>query len=103
MARQRQGYFSWWNAGAIVRYLDQPPPGLLDADGYLRRSSIQGVLEQFFDDGSRSFDHFTGSNLRGNFIRQDLNGHIEIIPAARLNGKNLRKHPKDIKKMQPML
>ena len=67
------------NAGPVIHHLDQFFSGLFDRDRDRARPGIEGIFQQFRDDRSRSFDHLTRRDLRGNFRRKQATRHGEII------------------------
>ena len=51
------------NAGAVVLDSDGSVAALLDGDEDLRGTGVDGVFDQFLDDGRGSFDDLAGGDL----------------------------------------
>ena len=49
-------------ADAVVRDADIARPPAADLDGYILRPSVERVLDQLLDDGSRTLDHLAGGD-----------------------------------------
>ena len=64
------------DAGAVVLDSDGSRAALFDGHRDLRGAHVDGVFDQFLDDGGGSFDDLTGGDLRGDGGRQYLNVHI---------------------------
>ena len=79
MALHRQGQLIRGNTGSIVGHLHQAAPSRGDFHTHRSCPGIQGVFQQLFHHGSRAFNYFPGGNLRGDFRRQDSDGHACII------------------------
>jgi hypothetical protein len=63
MARYRQRQVFGGNAAAIVADTDEADAALFQVDVDASRAGVQGVFDQFLDDGSRSFDDFASGDL----------------------------------------
>ncbi len=75
MARQREREFVRRDAGAVVAHADQADPAVLDVDRELLRAGIEGVLDEFLDDGSRTLDDLARSDLVDERAFEDADGH----------------------------
>ena len=79
MPFHRQGQLVRRDTGPIIGHLHQGPAGRGDFHGHGFCPGIQGIFHEFFHHGSGAFHHFPGGDLRGNFRRQDSDGHACII------------------------
>ena len=57
------------DAGAVVLDPDGSGAALLDGDRDLVGVGVEGIFDEFLDDGGRSFDDFTGGDLGGDVGR----------------------------------
>ncbi len=91
MARQRQRQVVTVDTGTVVTDLDQTGAALLHLDINLRRSGIQRVFQQFLDHGRRAFNDFTGGNLVGETVVQQVDarshgvGIVRVLPSCTLS------------------
>ena len=57
-----EGQFSHRNSEAVVDDPDQASAAVFDLDRDVGRAGIDGVFDQFLDDGSGPFDDFAGGD-----------------------------------------
>ena len=74
MAAQRDGQLFAGNTAAVVFHADQAHAACKQANGNLRRTRIQRVIDQFAHDRGRAFHHLASGNLANQFIRKVLDG-----------------------------
>src|SRR6266566_6025048 len=86
MPEKRQLQFIARNACAIVRDTDKLQPAAHQINTNLCSSSINAVLDQFFDNGCGSLNHFSGSNFGGDIRRELTYWHGENTPDGRTVG-----------------
>ena len=63
------------DAAAVVGYADGGEPAVPDIDLDGRRARVEGVLDEFLDDGRRALDDLAGGDARGDGGRQRSDGH----------------------------
>jgi len=71
VAGKGQGYILRLDPFPVVGHTDCLAAALLQFHRDFRGPRIQRVLQKFFDDGRRSFDHLTRGNLVGQRLRQN--------------------------------
>ncbi len=59
------------HAAAVVRDPDQMAAAGFDIDFELGCAGVQRIFDQFFDDGSRTLDHFSGCDLVRDRVGED--------------------------------
>jgi hypothetical protein len=59
------------HAGAIVGDADEAAAGGEDFDGDAGGLGVEGVFDQFLDDGSGAFDDFAGGDLVGDLFGEE--------------------------------
>ena len=70
------------HARAVVREADEADAPLLDADGYLPRPRVDGVVEELAEGRGRAIDDLSRGDEPGDGGRQDLDdAHEDFIPA----------------------
>ncbi len=79
MALDGQGQLICRDAGPVIGHLHQGPAGRGDFHGDGFCAGVQGIFHQFLYHRGGTFHHFPGGDLRGNFRRQDADGHACII------------------------
>ena len=73
MAFQRQRHVVCRHAAAIVHHVQAGQTAVDQFDRYAARAGIDGVFNQFFQRGRRTFDHLAGRDTVHQIIRQSSN------------------------------
>src|SRR5262245_65479242 len=72
MTLKRQRQIDAAHPLTIVGDTDQSQPARFDVDSDVMASSIHAVVDQLFDDGSRTFDDLSSRNSAGYVFGQDM-------------------------------
>ena len=72
----RQWQLRGRDADAVILDRDQADAASLQSHGDVARAGIEGIVEQFTHDGSRTLDDFTSGDLADQFIGQGLDGRV---------------------------
>src|SRR3954467_1103800 len=72
------------HAASVVADLDKFLAARLDADLDPGGARVEGVLEHFFDDGGRPFDHLAGGDLVGNSLGKNVDTAHEYAQFQKL-------------------
>lgn len=78
--RKRESQFIARNPTPIVAHCQQFASPRLDSDRNLRRPSVERILDEFFRDTCRSFDHLACSDLVHKRCWKKSNGHRATYP-----------------------
>ena len=73
MACDCQLEFVFRYAFAVVLNANSLNTPTIDANGDLRRTSVLGILQQFFDNRRRTINHFACGNLADQYVGQQGN------------------------------
>ena len=60
------------DSAPVVGDADETEAAVFDFDGDARRAGVDGVVEQFADDGNRPFDHLAGGDAGRDFRWEDV-------------------------------
>ena len=52
-----------FDSRTVVGYFYQRDSAVFYFDGYIRRTRVDRIFDEFFYDGTRSFDNFAGGNF----------------------------------------
>jgi hypothetical protein len=67
------------NASAVVGDLDSLAAAVLDVYVDGGGPGINGVFDEFFDDGGGPFHDLTGRDLGSHLIRENVNCHMAVL------------------------
>lgn len=62
------------DAVTVIGDFDAGEASVFDVDLNLGGACIKGIFEQFFDDAGRALDHFSGGDLVGESVGEDVDG-----------------------------
>jgi hypothetical protein len=88
VAGQRQREFILGDAAAVVGNADQFDAAFLQLNLDRLAAGVEGVFEQFLENGGGSFDHFASGNLADQQVGEAGDGrHRRIIPECSGGGQ----------------
>ena len=68
----------------IVGDTDESPASVLDVDDDVPAAGVEAVFDQFLDDRSRPFDHFSGGDPADHVAGKHLNGGGRVRSGHRI-------------------